>query len=65
MVKTTFTNLDLVKWSEKWQMLFTYIQDVELNYKMGDTVYKRKGLRSYKSDMKVSEVWYCSFKVIS
>ena len=50
----------LVKWSEKWQMLFNFRKckclhtgrgNLDVNYKMGDTdsgyYCKRKGLRSY------------------
>ena len=47
----------LVKWSEKWQMLFNFGKckclhtghwNLDENYKMGGTVLgKRKGLRSY------------------
>ena len=48
----------VVKWSEKWQMLFNFGKckclhtghgNLDVNYNMGDTVLdtKRKGLRSY------------------
>ena len=59
----------LVKWSEKWQMLFNFgIQckclhtghgNLDVNYKMGDTVLgttvKEKDLVAISADMKVSE----------
>ena len=59
----------LVKWSEKWQMLFNFGKckclhtghgNLDINYKMGDTVLgttvKEKDLGVTKSvDMKVSE----------
>ena len=66
----------LVKWSEKWQMLFNFGKckclhtghgNLDVNYKMGDTVLgttvKEKDLGvTISADMKVSEQWYCSFK---
>ena len=59
----------LVKWSEKWQMLFNFGKckclhtrhgNLDVNYKMGDTVLgttvKEKDLRvTISTDMKVSE----------
>ena len=59
----------LVKWSEKWQMLFNFGKckclhtghgNLDINYKMGDTVLgttvKEKDLRvTISTDMKVSE----------
>ena len=66
-----------VKWSEKSQMLFNFGKckclhtghgNLDVNYKMGDTVLsiteKRKGLRSNNKYRYESfrAVWYCSFK---
>ena len=55
----------LVKWSEKWQMLFNFgkckclhtgHRNLNVNYKMGDTVLKEKDLGvTISADMKVSE----------
>ena len=64
----------LVKWSEKWQMLFNFGKckclhtghgNLNVNYQMGDTVLgtavKEKDLGvTIIADMKVSE--HCSFK---
>ena len=65
----------LVKWSEKWQMLFNFgickclhtgHGNLEVNYKMGntvlDTTVKEKDLGVTKSTERFRAVWYCSFK---
>ena len=75
-VNTEQNNLDrLVKWSEKWQMLFNFGKckclhtghgNLEVNYKMGDTVMgtiieENDLVVTISADMKRA-VWYCSFK---
>ena len=66
----------LVKWSEKWQILFNFGKckclhtghgNLDINYNVGYTILgttvKEKHLGiTVCADMKVSEVWCCSFK---
>ena len=67
----------LVKWSEKWHMLFNFGKykclhtghgNLDINYNMGDTflgtTVKEKGLKNSNKCRYESfrTMWYCSFK---